>query len=76
MHESPGPLTLELLSWISERPRTYAEAIEAWGSQCPRHPVWEDALADGLIQIVPRRHDRRATVVLTPGGAALVALPA
>ena len=46
------PLTLELLSWISTRPRTYAEAMEAWRSTCPRHSVWEDALVDRLIEIV------------------------
>jgi hypothetical protein len=24
--------------------------MEAWRSSCPRVPVWEDALADGLIR--------------------------
>jgi hypothetical protein len=46
------PLTLELLNWISTRPRTYAEAMEAWRSTCPRHSVWEDALVGRLIEIV------------------------
>jgi hypothetical protein len=27
--------TLELLAWIAARPRTYAEAMEAWRSDCP-----------------------------------------
>ncbi len=40
---------LELLVWVAERPRTYAEAIEAWRSTCPRHSVWEDATIAGLI---------------------------
>jgi hypothetical protein len=48
----PDPLILELLTWISTRPRTYAEAMEAWRSTCPRHSVWEDALVERLIEVV------------------------
>lgn len=44
--------TLELIRWIAERPRTYDDAIEAWRSNCPRHPAWDDALSDGLVRIV------------------------
>jgi hypothetical protein len=43
--------TLELLAWISERPRSYAETMEAWTSHCPRLTVWEDAIADRLVAI-------------------------
>ena len=60
-------LTLELLSWVDARPRTYAETMEAWRSTCPRHSTWEDALIDGLIQVVDR-----AQVVLTPAGRAVL----
>ncbi len=42
-------LTLQLLEWIAERPRTYAEVIEAWRTTCPRLSIWEDACIDGLI---------------------------
>jgi hypothetical protein len=52
MPDSVHPLTLELLAWISDRPRTYNETIEVWRSNCPRHPVWDDALSDGLVQVV------------------------
>lgn len=52
MPESGGPLTLELLNWVSVCPRTYAETMEAWRTTCPRHSVWEDALADGLVEVV------------------------
>ena len=52
MHEAASPLILELLEWIATRPRTYAEAMEAWRSNCPRHPVWEDALLEGFIEVV------------------------
>jgi hypothetical protein len=42
-------LVLDLLEWIGERPRTYAETMAAWRTSCPRLPVWEDALDHGLI---------------------------
>ena len=56
--------TLELLAWISERPRSYADTMEAWTSHCPRLTVWEDAIADGLVSV------GRGRVVLTAGGRA------
>jgi hypothetical protein len=45
-----GPMR-DFLAWVARRPRTYAEAMEAWASRCPRYTVWEDALGAGLIQI-------------------------
>jgi hypothetical protein len=56
--------TLELLAWISERPRPYAETMEAWTSHCPRLTVWEDAIADGLVVV------GRDSVRLTASGRA------
>jgi hypothetical protein len=61
---SPTTLTLQLLEWVAAGGRTYAETIDAWSSWCPRHSVWEDALADGLVRV------RRREVVLTPRGRA------
>jgi hypothetical protein len=52
MAETASPLMVELLTWVSRGPRTYAEAMEAWRSTCPRHSVWEDALVDGLVEVV------------------------
>jgi hypothetical protein len=52
MPEMADPLTVEFLTWISRRPRTYAEAMQAWRSNCPRHSVWEDAFVEGLIEVV------------------------
>jgi D-3-phosphoglycerate dehydrogenase len=40
-----------LLGWIAERPHTYDETMSAWRTNCPRAPVWEDAVADGLVEI-------------------------
>jgi hypothetical protein len=73
MPEAVSPLTLEFLIWISSRPRTYAEAMEAWRSSCPRHPVWDDALNDGLIQITRGGDTTNQSIVsLTPRGQALL----
>lgn len=54
--------TIELLSWIADRSRSYPETIEAWRSNCPRLAVWDDALSAGLVQVTGRR------VVLTERG--------
>jgi hypothetical protein len=51
MAEPVSPSMLEFLVWVSDRRRTYDEAMAAWQSTCPRHTVWEDALTDGLIRV-------------------------
>jgi len=43
--------TIQLLTWIDEEPRGYAETVERWKTSCPRLAVWEDALADGLVRV-------------------------
>jgi hypothetical protein len=53
---------VQLLEWIAERPRRYAETMEAWKTSCPRLAVWEDALADELIRV------DRGSVLLTGAG--------
>ena len=65
-------LTREFLLWIARRPRTYAEAMEAWRSNCPRQSVWEDALLDGFIQVEDGRCMSDAKVTLTALGAASI----
>jgi hypothetical protein len=63
--------TVELLAWLAARPRTYRETLEAWRTSCPRLPVWEDALADGLVEV---RHEgsRGVLVGLTGAGRAVL----
>lgn len=56
--------TLELLSWITARERTYADVVEAWKSNCPRLAVWDDAATAGLVTA------GRDRVVLTERGLA------
>jgi hypothetical protein len=73
MSEVVGPATVELLTWISSRPRTYPEAMEAWRSNCPRLSIWEDALVAGLVQVVRRPgRTNRSQVILTPSGRAVL----
>ena len=62
--------TLELLAWLRERERSYAETMAAWRTSCPRLSVWEDALADGLVRIA--RTGSAPSVVLTPRGETLL----
>jgi hypothetical protein len=71
MPESVSLLMLEFLTWIECRPRTYAETMEAWRSNCPRHPVWDDALIEGFIRIESAETMGCSTVILTPRGKAL-----
>ena len=47
--DAPVPLVLDLLEWLARAPRTYAEAMDAWRTSCPRLTVWEDALDAGLV---------------------------
>ena len=63
-------LTREFLHWVAGRPRTYAEAMEAWRSNCPRQSVWEDALLDGLIRVENGASMNECKVTLTAQGAA------
>ena len=62
MSEPVSLLMLEFLSWVASRPRTYDEAMDAWRSTCPRHTIWEDALIDGLIQVVRAGAQHQAEV--------------
>ncbi len=73
-----GALILQLTAWVQARPRTYAEAMDAWRTSCPRLSIWEDALAAGLIEVapVPGAGLRGAAVRVTLQGAALLSAEA
>jgi hypothetical protein len=58
-------LTLQLLEWAAERPRSRSELMTAWKSSCPRLSIWEDACADGLLGCGAGNDD---TIVLTEEG--------
>jgi hypothetical protein len=68
MPESVSLLVLQFLDWVSSRPRTYSEAMDAWRTSCPRLTVWEDALIDGLIQLESGGSLQQSLVTLTPRG--------
>jgi hypothetical protein len=68
-----APATLELLAWIQERERTYAETIDVWRSHCPRLTVWEDALTHDLVEVIRRPKPSRSTVLLTSRGLEILA---
>ena len=74
MQASPEPsaLTIQLLSWIESKPRTYVETMEAWRTSCPRMPVWEDAISDGLVALEGNAAMRARAVVLTERGRAML----
>lgn len=61
-------LTKQMLEWISQRPRTYAETMDAWRTSCPRLSIWEDALADGLVEVLHGTDQKTALVRLTAAG--------
>ena len=63
MTENVDSLILDLLAWIGDQPRPYAEVMEAWRTSCPRLPVWEEATERGLVS---RRH--------MPGAGSLVSV--
>jgi hypothetical protein len=50
MSEAPEVLLLDMLEWLAEAPRTYAQTMEAWRTSCPRLTVWEDAAERDFIR--------------------------
>jgi hypothetical protein len=60
-------LTLQFLGWLADRPRSYADVMDAWRSNCPRDPVWEDATIAGLVRF---ENGSRGRVILTARGRA------
>jgi hypothetical protein len=65
-------LTLQLLSWVAERPRTYDETMQAWRSTCPRLTIWEDALGNGLLVVADGQSMKDAKVLLSDSGRAFL----
>ncbi len=63
-------LVLDLLEWVGNGERSYAEIMDAWRTSCPRLPMWEEVTDRGLIA---REHvDGRAMVKVTSSGRALL----
>lgn len=51
MSETLRPLMLDLVAFVAERPRPYAEVLDAWRTSCPRLTVWEDSVEAGLVRL-------------------------
>ena len=73
----PGPAVAvvtasmrELLAWVARGPRTYADAMKAWRSSCPRYTIWEDVLEAGLVRTERNGEHGDLLVSLTPRGQA------
>lgn len=43
------PLIADFVAWLAAEERPYAEALEAWRTNCPRLTVWEEARERGLV---------------------------
>ena len=69
-------LTLQFLAWVAEAPRTYAQAMDAWRSSCPRLSIWEDAILDGLVAFEGGATRNQSRVTLTLKGRARLGAPA
>ena len=67
MTHTHEPLILDLVAWVADRPKPYAEVMDAWRTSCPRLPVWEDAVDRGLVRRV-----RGAMVEATPTGLSML----
>lgn len=71
MADSLDPLILDMIEWLAPGPRDYHEVLEVWRTSCPRLPVWEEAVARGLVRRTHR--EGRPVVSVTGLGARLLA---
>ena len=67
--QQPSLIMIQFLTWIADRPRNYAQTMDAWRSSCPRLSVWEDAIIEGLVRI---ESNANRTVCLTKRGSAVL----
>lgn len=64
-------LVLDLLEWVAQDIRTYAEVMDAWRTSCPRLSIWEDAVDHGFV-VRERGHDGVTRVLVTNKGRDLL----
>ena len=70
MSDSPSLIMMiQFLSWVADRPRSYAETVDAWRTSCPRLSVWEDAVIADLVRL---EGEGVRAVKLTDRGAAIL----
>jgi len=69
MADAPSLIMVQFLTWVADRPRSYAETMEAWRTSCPRLSVWEDAVIADLVRL---DGEGGRAVRLTERGAAVL----
>lgn len=69
---APVALVLDLLEWVTRRPRTYRATMEAWRTSCPRLPVWEDAVENGFLVVARSDGQAELGVAITAAGRAFL----
>jgi hypothetical protein len=69
MTDAASLIMIQFLSWVADRPRSYADTMEAWRTSCPRLSVWEDAVIADLVRL---EGDGGRAVKLTERGAAIL----
>jgi len=65
MAEALDALIFDFVEWVAKEPRSYAEALDAWRTSCPRLTVWEEATNRQLVRREAKR-DRDVYIVVTP----------
>ena len=65
MAEALDALIFDFVEWVAKEPRSYAEALDAWRTSCPRLTVWEEATNKQLVRREAKR-DRDVYIVVTP----------
>jgi len=66
---APSLIMIQFLTWVADRPRNYAETMDAWRTSCPRLSVWEDAVIADLVRL---DGENGRAVKLTERGAAVL----
>ncbi len=69
MSDSPSLIMIQFLAWVADRPRSYAETMDAWRTSCPRLSVWEDAVIADWVRL---EGEAGRAVKLTERGAAVL----
>lgn len=71
MSDKIEALLRQLLAWLAQEERPYADVMEAWRTSCPQLPVWEEANDRGFVDRT--QADGRAVVRITSAGRAFLA---
>jgi len=69
--EATQALVLDLVEWVADQPRTYAETMVAWRTSCPGLTIWEDAIDQGFI-VREHQEGTGPMVTVTPLGRKLL----